>query len=230
MKTKLCPNCNKHVAAVNNECPICHTNLTNVPEEVPAFEQSTTEVSEQSVNSSAAMVMPVKKKSKKKIIVVITFIAAVLIAIFATVFVKYNNFSEHEETALAYAKSIKNNLKSPNTFKFYNDILYIKIQFEDDKPTICYFLDYTAANSYGAEVRSQYVFMNGYIYDLAEDSPEPKGHSGKQDTFARVEEALQILSAKKIYNSYIDNGNLDSVDSDIQEWEVISAKKISSKL
>lgn len=206
MNTKLCPNCHKHIAVFNNECPICHTDLTNVPEEeIPYLEQPITENPIQDVNTAATMVMPTKKKRKKIVIISAVVLA---IAVLITVVVINNHLSYNEEMAVIYARSIKNSLKSPNSLKFYSDIVYL----EDKEYHDYYFFDYTAQNGYGAEVRGQRVYIDGDAYDLNKDYS--------------LEEQIKILNAQQLLIGFQMFGG----GGDIVDYKIISAKKISRKI
>lgn len=72
MKTKVCPNCKKNIAVLNQVCPVCGADLTNVPiTEIAdnlSYEQAqgTNVVSQQQENyNSGAVAVATKKKSKK---------------------------------------------------------------------------------------------------------------------------------------------------------------------
>lgn len=234
MNTKLCPNCNKYIEVVDNECPICHLDLTDVPiEEMPSFEQPAQENVVQSIAPQSAVVIAPVKKSKKPLIIVIISVAAVIVAVLAFLFIKNNViFSEQEKTAVTYAKKIKNSLKSPDSLKFNNDILYIKLCDEDGEQTIYYCFDYTGANSYGVDIRSKVIFMNGVSYDPDEYDVDyitlPKG-SNYPFTIDGLIEQVRKMSGTTYFKVFINEDRIIETD-ELVEYKVISAKKILSKL
>ena len=177
--------------------------------------------------------------SKNKKIIIVAVVAVVLVAIGISAFfiVKNNTFSYNENNALSYARKIKNNLKSPDSLKFHDDILYIAAKI-DDEIHIYFYFDYTAKNSFGTDVRSQFVFIDGEQRDLNEASPnlhkaqdyEKKPNEwekARQENLVMLKEHQKVLDARTVLNSYKLAG---SNGTNIVECEVISSKKIARKL
>ena len=149
-------------------------------------------------------------KSKKVIIIVVS-VVLVGIAIFVFFIIKNNNtFSYEENDALRYAKEIKKSLKSPDSFKLYDDIVYLGARV-DGEIHVYYYFDFTAENSFGADIRKQIVFIDGEKRYLDEDDKE-------------------VLDARTALNSYKSFGIVTGDSDGALVHEVISSKKISSKL
>lgn len=238
MNTKSCPNCHKNIAEINNFCPICGTSLSDVPvqdiENQFQPKQSDTEpetIQSMNVQESnlSSTVMTVHKKKRKKLIIVITSIVFVAVAILIIGIVKNNTLSYEESNAVIYAREIKNSLKSPNSLKFYSDILYIGGHIDDE--THVY---YTAKNSFGAEVRRQLVYIDGEQRNLNEDSPEILDRNDfNSDEEWREKRLEQLKEEKKVLNARLLLSNYKLAGADgtgIVECKVISARKILSKL
>ena len=151
--------------------------------------------------------------SKNKKIIIIVVVSVVLVGIALSVFfiIKNNNtFSYEEKDALRYAKEIKNSLKSPDSFKLYDDIVYLGARV-DGEIHVYYYFDFTAENSFGAEVRKQIVFIDGEKRHLDDDDKE-------------------VVDARTALNNYKRYGLVTGDSDGALVREVISSKKISSKL
>ena len=175
-------------------------------------------------------------KSKKAIIISVVSVVLVGIAISVFFIIKNNTLSEHGQTALSYARKLKNNLKSPDSLNFYDDIIYIEANVEGELHEYYYF-DYTAKNSFGVEIRSQLVYIDGELRDLNEEKPvynEPEDYKDPDKWAEAVEENIEmrerhskVIKAQGVLWDYKLSG---SKAENIVHCEVISSKTIASKL
>lgn len=237
MQTKICPNCNKNIAALNQVCPLCAADLTNVPVTDIAdnlnYEQPKVKnVSPQQGNNNTGVVaVATNRKTKKPLIIVIVSVAVVAIAALAFFIIRNNMLTEHEKTAVEYARKIKDTLNAPDSFKLYDDVFYMKIEDEKMGNPICYFFDFTATNGYGAQTRARYLNIDGKLIDLTDISKPSYGdYVDEEDYLEALLEYTILQLVKGYYDLYNETGNFGEFSKFIGEYEDLPAKKRMSKI
>lgn len=184
-----CPECEKVVSTQAKICPYCGYPLkTHKLDELK------------------------QKLSQRKKLVAITC-GTIAVVIFALLYIA-TTLTPYEKLAIENCNMLKGMLKSPDSFKLYDDIL---IYESDDYGTIMY-IPYAGSNSFRAEVRALAQFANStdYVGDY---------HEKERDDFYSDRE----------YNDYILIGGayalaLAQGDSEFSNLIHINSEKIMSKI
>lgn len=152
----------------------------------------------------------------KKLIIIVVIILLISISIFL---VKKNSFTMGEKYALNCTERLIDAMKNPDSFKLQDDILfidYVDPNSSNNEIYIFTYIDYTAENSYGGTVRSTAVY-EGYTYI---------GELEDFDNMERDDENYTVALHSRI--AYLERGLYG--DSENLSSEIVSAKKIASKL
>lgn len=160
----------------------------------------------------AQKIITIAKSNKKWII-----IAAVIFAVVIALCLGGSSMSKDEKIAYEAAVELKSMLKDPDSFKLYDEILFLKRNMGDEKPASFYIImKYGGANSYGATITRQAIFLDGkYLIDY-EDELE-----GSVDDDGYLEKA----AAKAIIDYWMVVGDGTNYQS-----YVISTEKIKDKM
>lgn len=155
-----------------------------------------------------------KRKINKIIIFLLITIFIILTIAGIVSLIKQNSFSSNEMYAIKCTETLKNYMKSPDSFKLQDDCLIILT----DKADKYLFIDYTSANSYGANLRGLAIFKN-YSYLGDSDS--------KKDDFEDSKKYADLLLAKVYLAGWKVNGN---EFKGIISSEKVKAERIGRKL
>lgn len=186
---KFCSECGKEVSFDATECPYCGCPL----------EDDEKEIKIQSI-----------KKIKKTVITIAVIVA---IAIIAFVLVKFIGSSLNEDEQLAYqnAVGLKEMMKSPDSFKLYDEFFILKHHDDDGNVDYTYTIfKYGGANGYGTIITDEAIFRDGeYIMDYA-DEPDEDDRDYMKQLEAKANLALYILSGG-------DNDTWERIDIDVEK-------------
>lgn len=186
---KFCSECGKEVSFDATECPYCGCPL----------EDDEKEIKIQSIN-----------KIKKTVITIAVIVA---IAIIAFVLVKFIGSSLNEDEQLAYqnAVGLKEMMKSPDSFKLYDEFFILKHHDDDGNVDYTYTIfKYSGANGYGTIITDEAIFRDGeYIMDYA-DEPDEDDRDYMKQLEAKANLALYILSGG-------DNDTWERIDIDVEK-------------
>lgn len=160
----------------------------------------------------------------KAIIAVICAISiiAVVVAVFA------NGMTEEEKHAVLYTKDLISIMKDPGSFTLVEDIIHSKMA-EVDGGHDCYYITYTASNSYGAQIKSTCCYCDGERYDdIGESKSINRYDYNSTDEYKNA--LLSDIMRHKLSQNYIlckAFSNSDQVND--KSTSIISAKKIAKK-
>lgn len=130
-----CPECEKEVSTQAKICPNCGYHL----------------------KSNATDELKQKLYLKREPVAIA---CGAIIVIIIALFLYTNMLTPYEKLAVENCNTLKGMLKSPDSFKLYDDILV----YEDSNYGTIMFIPYSGTNSYGADVRSVAQFSNGTDY------------------------------------------------------------------
>ena len=184
-----CPECDREISSQARVCPNCGYHLKS--------------------NRAERVLHKISEKKK-----LIAFILSVIVIAIIALCVYSNTLTPHEKLAVENCNTLKSMLKSPDSFKLYDDILI----YESDDYGIIMYIPYAGSNSYGAEVQALAQFANGtdYVGDYNEKD--------RDDFYSDSE-----------YNDYILIGGpyalaLAQGDSEFSNLIHIDSEKIMSKI
>lgn len=155
-----------------------------------------------------------KKKINKKITYILVVIFIILTITGIVYIIKQNSFSYNEKYAIQCTETLKNYMKSPDSFKLQDDCLIILT----DKFDKYLFIDYTSANSYGANLRGLAIFKN---YSYLGDSDSEKDDFKDKEKYADFVLAKLYLAGWRLYGDEYEG---------IISSEKVKAERIGRKL
>lgn len=165
--TVYCSNCGTKINQEDNFCKVCGKKLIGKLENTNIFDKSNAECSVKKQKYSLNII------KNKKIVV-----AFVMILIIVVAFIIQNSgnsgLSGDEKIAYEACVNIQKMLKDPNSFKLYDDFLFID-HYDDMGSKECTYLifKYGGTNGYGAVVTQEAIFKDGkYIMDYGDELDE----------------------------------------------------------
>lgn len=171
--------------------------------------------------------VPAKNKNKKTAIIISSIVAAFLvltiaITLIVVVVVKDKNFlNKYERMAYQQCLDMKNMLKNPDSFKLYDDMVFLQHYDEDGNNDYTYFIfAYGGTNGYGAMIKSEAIFKDGeYIMDYDDDI---------DDDDYDADEKRDVMIDLLEFEYYVEyGGTLDD-----ESWKIINVNinKVKKKM
>ena len=209
-----CPECGKDISDKAAACIYCGYPINKVAEsELP--ESSAPNNEEQALPSVTDIPTAAAsdQESEKKLIAVLAVVALIIV-----IAVMYGNqLNENEQHVYDVVSDYKARLKDPDSLVLRSDILYV-VTKDYDKYVV---FSASGNNSYGAPVTSMPMYMNfSYIGEYGDEPAD----------LDDIEDKLNLARGNLIVASWRLVGSNLANEDDYLEAELISGKKISSKL
>lgn len=225
-----CKYCGKEIENHSRFCKYCGKELFNAAEENninPGGYNNNPNVNNAQYIQGNNLGVPAKNKNKKTAIIISSIAAAFLvlaIAITLIVVVVVNNnnsLNKYERVAYQQCLEMKNMLKNPDSFKLYDDMMFLQHYDEDGDNDYTYFIfSYGGTNGYGAMIKSEAIFKDGeYIMDYDEDIDDDD-----YDADEKRDAMIDLLE----FEYYMEYGG----DLDGESWKVINinVNKVKKKM
>lgn len=221
-----CPECGKDISDKAAACIYCGYPINKVAESelpessvsnneeqdlTPVTDISTAAASDQA--SEKTRPLGFLKKVSKKLVAVLAIVALIIV-----IAVMYGNqLNENEQHVYDVVSDYKARLKDPDSLVLRSDILYV-VTKDYDKYVV---FSASGNNSYGAPVTSMPMYMNfSYIGEYGDEPAD----------LDDIEDKLNLARGNLIVASWRLVGSNLANEDDYLEAELISGKKISSKL
>lgn len=220
---KYCPNCGASIEPSQKFCKSCGIQLLNA--RTTFIQSNTNQLIEEKPKSFF------KKINIKSLIPALALIILLIIIFSATT----NSLTPREKYALSKTEYLIEHAKDPDSFKLQSNIVYVKLKVDgndyyDGKDV--YFIEYSARNGFGGNVKSIACFFDGEYIDLDKDIEKvyESDYSSNSDYIDALEDSLKEYGPVMAMNKYLSEWNLLGSSSDsFEESEIISAKKIAKK-
>lgn len=171
--------------------------------------------------------VPRKNTNKKTAIIISSIAAAFLVLVIAITLIVVvaakdkNSLNKYERMAYQQCLEMKNMLKNPDSFRLYDDMVFLQHYDEDGYNDYTYFIfEYGGTNGFGAMIKSGAIFKDGeFIMDDNDDIDDDD-----YDTY-RKREVMTDLSEFKYYMEH--GKTLDD-----ESWKIIevNVNKIKKKM
>lgn len=215
---KFCSNCGKAVEQSQNFCKNCGAQLLNI------------NIQNNRLPSLKVKSLDFFKKNKKVIIIISVLICLIMIISL----VLKNSLNSYEELALSRTEYLIDHMKDPDSFKLQSDIIYVKLnsEIEEYNNKDVLFIEYSAKNGYGGNVKSVACFFDGKYVDLDDELEKvyESDYNSLDEYIEAAEKALDDYALVFNMKEYLLDWNLSGSGSDsFSMTYVISAKKIAEK-